>query len=217
MASGMDLKLLELVSARICHDLISPVSAIGNGVELVTEFDDSMQGEAIALIGDSARAASRLLQFYRAAVGSARGADGSPLGLIEARQRTLECFGTGRIQISWPESVDLGGRSVSRLGLKLLLNLTLSAVDMLPGSGNVDVRFFPEPDLIRAEIAVSKDGFRPSEAFRRALDGAAGLDELTPRTVIAFLSRRLAEDEAISLTMKDMPDGVTLMAGLKWA
>lgn len=217
MTSGIDLKLLELVSARVCHDLISPVSAIGNGVELVTEFDDSMQGEAIALIGDSARAASRLLQFFRAAVGSARGADGSPLGLIEARQRTLECFGMGRIRISWPESVDLGGRSVSRMGLKLLLNMTLAAVDMLPGSGLVEVRFFPDTDVVRTEVHVSKGGFRPSEAFRRALDGTAALDELTPRTVIAFLSRRLAEDEAVSLTMQDRPDGVTLMAGLKWA
>ena len=59
MAAVVDIRLIELLSARMCHDLISPVSAIGNGVELMTEFDDQMQGEALGLIGESAQAAAR--------------------------------------------------------------------------------------------------------------------------------------------------------------
>jgi histidine phosphotransferase ChpT len=217
MSSTSELKLLEMVSARMCHDLISPVSAIGNGVELVTEFEDSMQGEALALIGDSARVASRLLQFFRAAVGSARGADGSPLGLSEARQRTLECFGGGRIRIFWPENPDLGGRAVSRLGLKLLLNMNLTAVDMLPGSGEIELAFFPATDALQAKISARKDAFTLGDPFRRALDGTATLDELTPRTVIAFLCRRLAQEEGMALSLETVPNGAVLIAGLKWA
>lgn len=217
MEAAGQIKVLELISARMCHDLISPVSAIGNGVELVTEFDDSMQGEAMALIGDSARSASRLLQFFRAAIGSARGADGSPLALAEARQRTLECFGGGRIQIMWSEEVDLGGQAVSRLGLKLLLNMMLAACDMLPGSGRIEVVFRPGLGALHVDVAVRKDGFCPADGFRRALNGTAGIDELTPRTVIAFHSRLLAEEQGRPITLRDLPDGIVLAAELGWA
>jgi hypothetical protein len=68
----------------MCHDLISPVLAIGNDVELVTGFDYGMQGKALRLIGESDAAASRLLQCYRAAFGAARSSDGSPFGLAGA-------------------------------------------------------------------------------------------------------------------------------------
>jgi histidine phosphotransferase ChpT len=218
MPALVDIRLLELISARMCHDLISPVSAIGNGVELVTEFDDGMQGEALGLIGESAAVASRLLQFYRAAFGSARSADGSPLGLAEARQRTIECFGGGRIVIDWPGDVDLGGKVLSRPGIKLLLNLMLAAHDMLPGSGRISVRFSKLADGLETEVALLKEGFRLGEAFRQAFDGERdGTDGLTPRTVVAHLCRKLADGEGIPLDIRDMQDGLSLKVRLGWA
>src|ERR1700730_6334892 len=73
MTQAVDLHVLELLAARLCHDLIGPVAAIGNGVELLTEEDPDFVRDAVALIGESARKANRRLQFYRFAYGFSGG------------------------------------------------------------------------------------------------------------------------------------------------
>lgn len=210
----MDIRILELLSARMCHDLISPVSAIGNGVELVTEFDDQMQGEALSLIGESARAASRLLQFYRAALGSARASDGGPLGLDEARLRTLEALGNGRIHINWPEAGVMSDRQVSRLGVKLLMSLVLLASDLLPGAGEIIVGGRQDEKGIAAEVSAVKDGYTLSNEDRRAIARITSSDDLTPRTVIAYYCAALAESLGHPLALAERADGVRITAFL---
>ena len=66
----VDIRILELLSARLCHELISPVGAIGNGVELLGEDDPDFVRDAVALIGQSAKKAAHRLQFYRFAYGT---------------------------------------------------------------------------------------------------------------------------------------------------
>jgi histidine phosphotransferase ChpT len=171
MSATLDLRILELLSARMCPDLISPVSAVGNGVELITEFDDQMQGEALALIGESARSASQILQFYRAAFGSARSADGGLMGLAETKQRILGCLDGGRIEIIWPDDIDLGGRIVSRIGIKLLMNMVMLGTDLLPGTGCVSVSFDPSESAFHAMVHVEKDGFTLADVDRSAITG----------------------------------------------
>src|SRR5215213_10913237 len=63
------LRVVELLAAGLCHDLISPVSAIGNGAELLGEDDPDFVREAVALVGNSAREANARLQFFRFAYG----------------------------------------------------------------------------------------------------------------------------------------------------
>src|SRR5215217_2222119 len=65
MTRLIDLHVLELLAARLCHDLIGPVAAIANGVELLAEDDPEFVRDAVTLVGDSARKANRRLQFYR--------------------------------------------------------------------------------------------------------------------------------------------------------
>jgi len=73
MTQPIDLRLLELLAARLCHELIGPVAAIGNGVELLAEEDPDFVREAVALVEESARKANRRLQFYRFAYGCSGG------------------------------------------------------------------------------------------------------------------------------------------------
>lgn len=63
----IDLRVLELLASKICHDLVSPVSAINNGVELIEDIGGSVVDEAMKLIGDSATNASRRLRLFRIA------------------------------------------------------------------------------------------------------------------------------------------------------
>src|SRR5947208_13565071 len=65
MSQAVDLRVVELLAARLCHDLIGPVAAIGNGAELLADEDADFVRDAVALVGDSARKANSRLQFYR--------------------------------------------------------------------------------------------------------------------------------------------------------
>src|SRR4051812_20575113 len=69
---NFDLQILELVCSRLCHDLISPVGAVGNGLELMAEEgDDELLEDARRLVESSTQRASSLLQMYRCAYGNA--------------------------------------------------------------------------------------------------------------------------------------------------
>lgn len=217
MSEEFNLSVMELLSARMCHDLISPVSAIANGIELVTEFGDEMKGEALSLIGDSAQSASRLLQFYRAAFGSARSAQGGILTLAEARQRTLDAVGGGRIQIDWPEGTDTGGQNVGRLGLKLLMNMALAGSDILPGDGLLRVTLLPGPNGLDAEIRAEKAGLALNDEMRNALTGEAAPEDLSAKSVVAYLCWLVARDLGHSLEVTDGGLGPCLRCLLPWA
>ena len=186
-----DSKLSELLCARLCHDLIGPVTAINNGVELVTEFGDEMRGEALELIGESAKKASDLIQLYRVAFGSALGADGTGVGFDEARQQALDALASDRIIVNWPADGSGEYAGAPKTAVKLVVNMVILAVEVLPGAGEVDVRIEPgNPG--RAEITARKDGFALAENFSAVFDDDPSIDDLTPRTVQAYLTRSLA-------------------------
>src|SRR5712691_10357005 len=70
----LDMRVLELLTARLCHELSGPIAAINNGIELLAEEDPDFVREAATLVGDSARRAGSRLQFYRFAYGLGRAA-----------------------------------------------------------------------------------------------------------------------------------------------
>jgi histidine phosphotransferase ChpT len=191
MNTQLDLRVMELLCARLCHDLIGPIAAVNNGVELVRDYGDEMQGEALGLVGESATKASRLLQFYRLAFGSARGADGGGIGIEEARQRALDALSSERIAIQWPENASAGDREIPRLAVKLILNLVLLGVEILPGAGEDEVETrWGNPAQVR--ITAKNNGLSVGEDFAAVLDSEVSLDKLTPRTVQAYFTQFLA-------------------------
>jgi histidine phosphotransferase ChpT len=198
LAQSIDARLLEIICARLCHDLVGPVSAIGNGVELVTEFGEDMRGEALALIAQSASEASRRLQFFRIAFGSAAGADGRSIPLAEARTRAVALPLGGRVSLDWPESQAGADPDLGRAALKLLLNLFLIAVDAAAGTGTVRVRVGGTAGVLFEVIA---DGARATlgDEVRQALEGRLTAAEATPRTAVAILACVLAAEAGIAL------------------
>src|ERR1700689_14991 len=120
-----DLKLAELLAARLCHELVSPIGAIANGLEILEDEPD-FAGDAGALIALSASAASRRLQFYRVAYGSvATVAD----ALI--RRVTTDLFVESKICVDWRIVAVPDGWG------KLACNLVLLAAEALPRGGRV--------------------------------------------------------------------------------
>lgn len=191
MDTQLDSRVMELLFARLCHDLIGPISAINNGVELVRDYGDEMQGEALALIGESATKASQLLQFYRVAFGSAREVDGSGIEIEEGRQRTLDALSSERVTIQWSDKEAEGDGEASRLTVKLILNLVLLGVEILPGAGEVCVEI-KRGNPGQVQVTAQKNGLSMSEDLAAVLNGEVLPNELTPRTVQAFFTRFLA-------------------------
>jgi histidine phosphotransferase ChpT len=205
----LDPRVVELLCARLCHDLISPVSAISNGVELITEMGESVGGEAMSLIGGSAGEASRKLQFFRIAFGSARGSSGQSATLADARAGFLELPVGERISLAWNQTPELA-RDVPREATKMVLNLALSGIDCLAGSGRLEVVTQDVPQAVRLELVASGDRAKLPEEIAAALTDQVNVGELSPKTVTAYYGGYLARRAAASLATDVRPGMVKI-------
>jgi histidine phosphotransferase ChpT len=95
--------LTALIGSRICHDLISPIGAIGNGVELLSMTGAGL-GPELSLISESVANANARIRFYRIAYGQASRDQG--IGRAEVLSVLSDLYGAGRLKISWTLSSD---------------------------------------------------------------------------------------------------------------
>lgn len=114
-AAGLDLP--SLIGSRLCHDLISPLGAIGNGIELLSLSDAGGEAE-IALISDSVEHANARLRFFRVAFGIASAEQ--RLGSPETRSILAGITRTGRLSVDWLPNVDLPRNEVKLAFLGLM-------------------------------------------------------------------------------------------------
>ena len=108
--------LAELISSRICHDLISPVGAIGNGLELMQELGSA--SPELELVGQSAQSAQAKLKFFRVAFGASTG---SMIGGAEAARVAAEMLTSGRLSLHISEQWGDRERGLVKLFYLLLL------------------------------------------------------------------------------------------------
>ncbi len=143
---GLD--LAALVASRVCHDVISPVGAINNGLEVLEEErDEDMRKIAMDLVKRSARQASAKLQFARIAFGAA-GSAGSEIDSGEAEQVARGFVEGDKLSLGW---------SMPRLYLpknevKLILNLIVLATNAIPRGGRITASLHPDGEGRRYEI-----------------------------------------------------------------
>jgi histidine phosphotransferase ChpT len=197
----------SLLCSRLCHDLLSPVGALNNGIELlVDEHDPEMRARCLDLLGESARASANKLKFFRLAFGAAGGfADN--VDTREARAAIEGLFsGEGRIELGW--MVD--EPTISKSALKVLLNLVLLAGDALVRGGRLDVgaeRF--EGGL---DIVVRAEGARIvlDPELKQVLLGQTSEDSIAPRAAAAWLVHCLVNEGGGQLQVADGEEGVLL-------
>lgn len=205
----LDPRVAELLCARLCHDLISPVSAISNGVELITEMGESVGAEAMSLIGGSAGEASRKLQFFRIAFGSARSSSGQSATLADARAGFLDLPVGERISLGWAPSPELT-RDVPREATKMILNLALTGIDCLAGSGRLDIATQDVPQAVRLDLVASGDRAKLPEEIATAFSDQVNVGDLSPKTVTAYYGGYLARRAAASLATDVRPGMVKI-------
>lgn len=130
-----ELELAALLCSRVCHDVISPVGAIANGLEVLEdEKDEQMKEFAMNLIKKSATQASAKLQFARLAFGAA-GSAGAHIDLMDAKYVSEAFIGKEKVTLTWQAPVATMGKNK----VKLLLNLVLIALTTIPRGGTIDV------------------------------------------------------------------------------
>src|ERR1700743_2816746 len=100
--AGDGIDFASLLCSRLCHDLLSPIGALNNGIELLTdEHDPEMRARCLGLLAESARASPNKLKIFRLAVGAA-GGFGDSVDMREVRAAIEGLFGGDRrIQIGW--------------------------------------------------------------------------------------------------------------------
>lgn len=198
MTRPIDMRVVELVAARLCHDLIGPVSAIGNGVELLADEDPDFVKDAVALIGDSARKASRCLQFYRFAFGFS----GSGMASSAPHLLAAEWFADTAIECDYGAEA----RALPLDQQKLACAMLAVAGEGLPRGGRLAVT----PGAVGPEVEASGAGPGPSLEVRAALALATPTAELTSRTVGGYFAGLLAEALGWRLVVADQPGGFRL-------
>lgn len=201
----------SLLCSRLCHDLLSPVGALNNGIELLAdEHDPEMRARCLDLLAESARASANKLKFFRLAFGAAGGfADN--VDTREARAAIEGLFGgDGRIQLGW--MVD--EPQMSKAALKVLLNIVLIAGDALVRGGSLDVG--AERQNGSLEIVVRAEGSRIvlDPELKSVLVGDTHEDDVAPRAAAAWLIHCLVEEGGGRIQVADQDNMLLIGASL---
>jgi histidine phosphotransferase ChpT len=208
-----EIRLAALLCSRLCHDLIGPIGAVSNGVELLyEETDPEMRRQALDLVAMSAGEAAHRIEFYRVAFGAASGLGGD----IEANEvRRIACalFEHGRVRLDWPEHPDPSMFLAIEVG-KLALNMILLAAGTLPRGGIVTVALGEAGEAL--ELLVSAAGERA--AMDQDVIAALGADTpgavIEPRTAQPYLAARLAERLGGSIEVSEDVDRIGLSTAI---
>ena len=196
-------RLTELLCSRLCHDLISPLSAITNGIELVGEGDKSTFDDAIGLIGSSARQGASRLAYFRLALGAGGTEGGTAFGIV--RKAIDEYFEDRKLRISWMEPVPSSDMPLERQFRKLVLNLMIVAGECAQRDASISVLVLPDRPTLTISIKGGRRKLR--DDVRTGFDPNLAADGMTVRNVVAWNCRKLAEGMGLQLTVVE--DGQT--------
>ncbi len=183
-----EVDLASLLCSRLCHDLLSPVGAMNNGLELLAdETDPEMQKRCMDLLTESARSAADKLKFFRLAFGAA-GGYGAAVDPAEARA-VIEPLvtGSGRTTLEWAVPAEL----LPKRAVKILLNMVFIANEALVRGGVLSVG--AENRGSEQEIVISARGPKIilDSAVRETLTGGVDEASVDSRTAAAWMVRSL--------------------------
>lgn len=198
----------SLLCSRLCHDLLSPVGALNNGLELLAdEQDPEMRQRCLELLGESAKASANKLKFFRLAFGAA-GGFGETIDSRDARVAIEGLFGDGhRVSLGWL----VEDATLPKAAIKVLLNLALIGGDALIRGGQLDVG--AEVHDGQVEIVVRADGPRIvlDDELRATLqEGQQGDTPITARGAAAYLVHELVVAGGGAVQVSDPDDPVLL-------
>ncbi|MGY3443487.1 MULTISPECIES: histidine phosphotransferase ChpT [unclassified Bradyrhizobium] len=201
------LELAALLCSKVCHDLISPVGAIVNGLEVL---DDNPKPEdrdfALDLIRKSAKTASARLQFCRLAFGAA-GSSGAQIDLGDAQNMAKGHIEDGKVTLVW----NLPRLLLPKNRVKLLLNMLVVAQQTIPRGGTLTVDPVGEGDATIFRITSAGLNARVPQNIVDILSGTSA-NTVDAHAVQPYYTRLLAEACGLKVTLTLDGDKVIVAA-----
>jgi histidine phosphotransferase ChpT len=208
IASLTPLDLAALLCSRVCHDVISPVGAIVNGLEVLDgEQDEEMRAVAIQLIKKSAISASARLQFCRLAFGAA-GSFGASIDTGDAEKVARDSFASDRTILNWTPA----RRLASRNAVKLLLNLCLIAAGSIPRGGVITVDLSNGEGAMTMRVEAKGANARLSHSAADILTNPSPSETIDGHSIQLYFTTLLAGECQAALKVSTAQDTVTLTA-----
>jgi histidine phosphotransferase ChpT len=201
------LDLSALLCSRVCHDLISPVGAIVNGLEVYEEDnDEETKNFALELIKKSAKAASVRLQFCRLAFGAA-GSAGAEIDLGDAENMARGFIEDEKVKLTW----NLPRLLLPKNRVKLLLNMLIVAGHAIPRGGAMVVDPVGTGPDMSFRITASGLNVRVPQAMPGLLAGSG--DTVDAHAIQPFYTGLLARSCGLTVTLAAEGDAVVVRAG----
>lgn len=193
-------ELASLLCSRLCHDLLSPVGALNNGIELLSdEQDPDMRDRCLELLAESARASANKLKFFRLAFG-AGGGFGDEIDTREAKAALEGLYGAdSRIELGWMVAAD----KLPKGAIKLLLNLAMIAGDALVRGGRLDVGAEQHNGALEMVIRAEGPRILLDPKLRETIAQGHSGGEVEPRAAGAWLAHALAAEARGTIQLSD--------------
>ena len=211
MAGEDALELASLLCSRLCHDMLSPVGALSNGLELLAEErDPAMRQRCMELHEQSARTSADKLKFFRLAFGAAGGfGDEVPAAEPQALIAALVAANT-RLTLNW----QVGMAMMPKPAVKVLLNLSLIGIEALVRGGTLDIAAEPRGKGVELVIRAAGPRIAFDPNVGRALAGDLPRAELSSRTAPAAMIAALAARAGGHIQIAQTPESLLLGAAL---
>jgi Uncharacterized protein conserved in bacteria len=202
------LDLAALLCSRVCHDVISPVGAIVNGLEVLEDDNDaSMREFALELIEKSAKQASARLQFARLAFGAA-GSAGAAIDLGDAEQVARGLFQDDKISFAWSAPRLLFPKN----RVKLLLNLIMIAINAIPRGGSISASVSGDPETCEFIIRSKGMNARIPVHAEALLAGESETGTVDAHGIQIYYAGMVARASGMTVAFSIEGDEVTLRA-----
>ena len=207
-ATLQPLDLAALLCSRVCHDLISPVGAIVNGLEVLEEGkDDATRDFALDLIRKSARTASAKLQFCRIAFGAA-GSAGAQIDTGDAETISRGFLEDDKTKLAW----NLPRALLAKNRVKLLLNMLLIASQAIPRGGTLTMEPIGAGETMGFKVSAAGANAKIPQSMPALLTANAGGDAIDARRIQPFYTALLAKDCKLTVAIVTEGDKVVVSA-----
>ncbi|MCK0129144.1 histidine phosphotransferase family protein [Erythrobacter sp. F6033] len=183
--------LASMLCSRLCHDMLSPVGALANGLELLAdEQDPEMRARCVELLEQSAKISTDKLKFFRLAFGAAGGfGENVP---VEEAQDVVNALASDakRVELNWA----IAESSLPKPAVKVMLNLSQIALDALVRGGTLDIGAEKRDGNVEIVARATGPKIAFDETIGKALQGELSEADISSRTAAAHMIALLAEE-----------------------
>lgn len=202
MTKLVDMRVIGLLCSHLCHELVNPLGAVNNGIELLIDVGDDMREEALGLIESSAARTTNRVQFYRMAYGLAGESALGELAIV--RELADKLLGEGRVSLEWPDA-ERNPQLQPGWG-RILLNITAMAAETLPRGGILTARVEDSGTPVRLVVTARGEPARIDDSTRPVFADDFPVESISPRNVQSYFTARLVEGFGSRLEFSETDD-----------